>query len=230
MRVLAFSGGKDSLACLHLMLDYEWDLGGAIFIDTGKTYPETRAMVEYAAKLVPMHIVQINREEQNEKEGLPSDIVPVNWTRLGQMLTKPRPVTIQSYINCCYANISYPIIEKAKELGAHEIVYGQRNDETHKSTARHGDEVDGMIRIHPIEKWTTEDVLAYLQSKMEVPPHFYRIKHTSLDCYDCTGYADETYDLVAYTRRKHPQFYKEYLQRKETLNNALVEALNGEKT
>lgn len=216
------------MACLHLMLDYEWQLGGAIFIDTGKTFPETRAMVEYAAGLVPMHIVQINREEQNEKEGIPSDIVPVNWTRLGQMLTKPRPVTVQSYLNCCYSNISYPIIQKAKELGAHEIVYGQRNDEPNKSTARNGDEVEGMIRIHPIEHWTAKSVLKYLETKMTVPRHFYDINHSSLDCYDCTAFADQTQDLVSYTRRNHPDFYKAYLRRKETLNNALVEALNGE--
>jgi 3'-phosphoadenosine 5'-phosphosulfate sulfotransferase (PAPS reductase)/FAD synthetase len=225
VRVLAFSGGKDSMACLHLMLDYEWQLGGAIFIDTGKIYPETRAMVEYAARLVPMHIVQINRQEQNEKEGIPSDVVPVNWTRLGQMMTGPKPVTIQSYINCCYSNIAYPLVQKAKELGAHEIVYGQRNDEPTKATSRHGDEIEGMVRIHPIELWSTKEVLEYLETKMEVPPHFKLIQHSSLDCYDCPAYSGETKDLAAFTKRRYPEFHKAYMERKAKVDYAVTEAL-----
>ncbi|MDE2389927.1 MAG: phosphoadenosine phosphosulfate reductase family protein, partial [Betaproteobacteria bacterium] len=50
MRVLAFSGGKDSMACLHLM---RGSLDCAIYIDTGKAYPETLELVRYAGSIVP---------------------------------------------------------------------------------------------------------------------------------------------------------------------------------
>lgn len=226
MRILAFSGGKDSMACLHLM---QGTLDCAIFVDTGKTFPQTWDMVEYAGKLVKMHVVHTNQALQNKREGIPADVVPVNWTRLGQMLSGKKPVMIQSYTDCCFENIGMPLVEKARELGATEMIYGQRNDEVIKSAARDGDEVGGMIRLHPIENWTAEQVLAYLATRMDVPKH-YQIRHSSLDCYDCTAYSAETKDLHDYTRTHYPRFYVEYAKRKNALDRALIEALNGELT
>lgn len=224
MRVLAFSGGKDAMACLYLLRD---SLDCAIFVDTGKTFPETQQMVEYAATLIPMEIVHSDREGQNAREGIPADVVPVNWTRLGQMTTTPKPVMVQSYIGCCIENVIAPLFQKARELKADEIVFGQRDDETHRSTARDGDVIDGMMRLHPIEDWTRKQVLDYLATKMEVPPHFH-FSHSSLDCYDCTAYTEGMGDVVTFMRRRHPDFYDAYLKRKKALGDALVEALNGE--
>jgi 3'-phosphoadenosine 5'-phosphosulfate sulfotransferase (PAPS reductase)/FAD synthetase len=225
MRVLAFSGGKDSMACLHLLRD---TLDCAIFVDTGKTFPETQQMVEYASTIVPVVIVQTDQAAQNAREGIPSDVVPINWTKLGQMVTMPKPIMVQSYLSCCLENIAYPLIYKAKELKADEIVYGQRNEEKHKSTARNGDVMEGMVRIHPIEDWTREQVLDYLATKMEVPVHFH-FSHSSLDCYDCTAYWGDTKDVVAFAKRRYPAFYEAYLQRLKALNFALSEELIGGK-
>lgn len=226
MRALAFSGGKDSMACLHLLRD---TLDCAIYVDTGKSYPETRKMVEYAAKLLPMHVVQTDQQEQNEREGLPADVVPVNWTRFGQMLAGPKPVMVQPYVDCCFENIGLPLVQKAQELKVNEIVYGQRNDDTIKAACRNGDVVGGIVRLHPIEDWTRQQVLDYLATRMTVPEHFY-LGHSSLDCYDCTAYSGQTKDLHDYTRRKYPKFYVAYAQRKNALDRVLIEALNGELT
>ncbi len=225
MRVLALSGGKDSMACLHLMRD---TLDCAIYVDAGKTFPETLEMIKYAETIVPVVVLRTDRDGQNAREGMPADVVPVNWTRAGQMITGPKPVMVQSYMACCFENLALPLLQIAKELRADEIVYGQRNNDIHRATSRNGDVIEGMVRLHPIEDWTRDQVLEYLETKMSVPPHFYLIQHSSLDCYDCTAYADETRDLVSFTRRRYPEFYKAYLQRKNALNNALVEALNGE--
>jgi 3'-phosphoadenosine 5'-phosphosulfate sulfotransferase (PAPS reductase)/FAD synthetase len=222
MRVLAFSGGKDSMACLFLLRN---TIDCALFVDTGKTYPETQAMVEFASTIVPVQIVETNQDAQNAREGIPSDIVPVNWTRLGQQMTGPKPVTVQNYMICCFENIALPLVNAAKALKADEIVYGQRENEAHRSTSKNGDRVEGMIRLHPIEGWTSQQVLRYLETQMQVPPHFYIINHSSLDCYDCTAYATETRDLVTFTAGVYPEFYKQYLERKELLDAALTEAL-----
>jgi 3'-phosphoadenosine 5'-phosphosulfate sulfotransferase (PAPS reductase)/FAD synthetase len=222
MRVLAFSGGKDAMACLHLLRD---TLDCAIHVDTGKSYPEAREMVAYAAKLVPMHIVQTDQQAQNEREGLPADVVPVDWTRLGQLTTTPKPVMVQSYLACHIENIIAPLFQKAYELKADEIVFGQRNDDPRKSTARNGDVIDGMTRLHPIEDWTRQQVLDYLATKMAVPAHFH-MEHSSLECYDCTAYSGQTEDLIRFTRSRYPDFYLAYIRRKTALNQALVDALN----
>jgi phosphoadenosine phosphosulfate reductase len=220
MRVLAFSGGKDSMACLHLLAS---SLDCAIYVDTGKAYPETAEMVRYAAKIVPVIIVHTNRDEQNEREGIPADVVPVDWTRIGQMVTGKKPAMIQNYLSCCWENISFPLLSKAKEIGTDEIVYGQRNDESHKSTSRNGDVIEGMVRLHPIEDWTSNQVMAYLSTKMEIPEH-YKIRHSSLDCYDCTAYRKDSRDRVEFTRARHPEMYREYSKRINLLNHALLES------
>jgi phosphoadenosine phosphosulfate reductase len=221
MRVLAFSGGKDSMACLHLLAD---SLDCAIYVDTGKAYPETGAMVEYARSIVPVITVKSDQSEQNRREGFPADVVPINWTRLGQSHTSPKPVMIQSYISCCFENIAYPLLTKAKEIGATEIVYGQRNEDSHKSTARDGDVIEGMVRLQPIENWTDDQVLAYLSTKMEIPDH-YKIKHSSLDCYDCTAFRKDSQDRVKFTEENYPEMHREYAERIDLLNKALLESI-----
>ena len=222
MKALAFSGGKDSMACLHFLQD----LDCAIHVDTGFSYPETRRLVEYASSILPMHIVRSNRHEQNEREGLPADVVPIDWTNLGQQITGPKATKIQSYLGCCYENISLPILVKAKELGVTELVYGQRNQEHYKSPSRNGSIIEGITRLHPIEDWTDAEVMAYLETKMDVPDH-YSIKHSSLDCYDCTAFRKESDDRVEWMRERYPEFHAVYAKRIGELNAALAEAYYG---
>jgi phosphoadenosine phosphosulfate reductase len=223
MKALAFSGGKDSMACLHLLKD---DLDCAIYVDTGFTYPETRAMVNYAAGFVTMHIVQTDRAGQNAMVGIPSDVVPIDWTFLGQTFTAPKPAMIQSYLQCCWENISKPLYEKAKALGVTELYYGQRAEEAHRAPAHDGDALDGITRRHPIADWTALEVFEFLERHMAVPDHYYAIKHSSLDCYDCTAYARESQDRIAWTKEKYPTLYTAYHQRREAIDQAILEAVS----
>lgn len=220
MRVLALSGGKDSIACLHLC---RHSIDCAIYVDTGKSYPETQKMIRYAQGITPVVIVQTNQQEQNDREGLPADVVPIDWTRIGQQVSGPKPATIQSYLSCCHENIAYPLLQQAKELGATEIIYGQRNEDGHKATSRDGDMTDGIRRLHPIEDWTSEQVLKYLQTVMTVPEHFY-FEHSSLDCYDCTAFRKNTQDRIAFTRDKYPEFHEQHQARIELIKQALAES------
>lgn len=226
LTALAFSGGKDSMACLHLMRE---TLDCAIFVDTGFTYPETREMVNYAASLVPtMHVVQTDRRQQNAREGIPADIVPIAWTVIGQQFSGNKAVTIQSYLGCCWETIIDPLWAKARELGVTHIVMGQRTDEPYKSPARHETPVDGIVRLHPIEDWSGQQVLAYLKTKMDVPAHYLALEHnTSLDCYDCPAYEHQSRDRLVWTAARYPAFYAEYSVRRKALDGALREALLG---
>jgi 3'-phosphoadenosine 5'-phosphosulfate sulfotransferase (PAPS reductase)/FAD synthetase len=217
MRALAFSGGKDSMACLHLMRD---SLDCAIYVNTGYAYPETLALVDYAETIIPVHVVNSDRRGQNDREGIPADVVPIDWTNLGQQITGRKAVTVQSYLGCCYENVSAPLIAKARELGVTELVYGQRSQENHKSPARNGDIVQGIIRLHPIEDWTADEVFDYLLTKMDVPLHF-TIEHSSLDCYDCTAYQRHSADRVDWTKHVHPDLHAHYMKRLDALRSTL---------
>lgn len=221
MMALAFSGGKDSMACLHLMKD---DLDCAIYVDTGFAYPETQELVGYAATLVPMHIVSSDRKGQNAREGIPADVVPISWTAFGQLVTTTKPWRIQSYLGCCCENISLPLLRAAKDLGVTQLVYGQRNEEGHKATSRNGDVIDGITRLHPIEEWTKAQVLDYLATKMPIPAH-YALKHSSLDCYDCTAFEKESSDRITWMQQQHPDLYQSYRTRRVAVDTALKEAL-----
>lgn len=227
-QALAFSGGKDSMACLHLLRE---ELACAIYVDTGFTYPETRELVNYAAGLLPLYVVQTDRQAQNARYGLPSDLVPINWTLLGQQVTAPKAVTIQSYLQCCYENLAAPLLAKAKELNVTHLVFGQRRDETYRGPAKHGDVVEGIVRLHPIEAWTAQQVLDYLITKMDIPPHYRFTAQTSLDCFDCTGYAGESGERLAWTKRLYPERYKAYEARNtlliQTLRTAMQETALG---
>jgi 3'-phosphoadenosine 5'-phosphosulfate sulfotransferase (PAPS reductase)/FAD synthetase len=221
MMALAFSGGKDSMACFFLMKD---KLDCAIYVDTGFSYPETYELVDMVNVHLPLHIVRPDRKGQNERYGSPSDVVPINWTSIGQQMAGPKPYAIQSYLQCCYENIGEPLLKKAKDLGVTELVYGQRNEESFKSTSRNGAVIDGITRLHPIEDWTTQQVFDYLETKMTIPPHF-RIKHSSLDCYDCTAFERDSQDRLKWTAETYPQFYEAYAGRRAAIDSALKESL-----
>jgi phosphoadenosine phosphosulfate reductase len=101
------------------------------------------------------------------------------------------------------------------------MIRGQRLDESHKSTAKHGSIVDGIMFIQPIETWTKDQVFAFLRTQGDLPKH-YAIDHSSLDCYDCTAYLNHSADRVAYTKEKHPKLYEEYKISMDKLKSAVL--------
>lgn len=222
MMALAFSGGRDSMACLHLWRD---KLDCAIHVDPGYGYPETRHLVNYASEILPVHVVLSDRRGQNEAHGLPSDVVPIDYTTLGQQITSPKPVKIQSYLQCCFENLMRPVWQKAHELGVTHLVFGQRDAEGYRAPAWDGMMVEGITRLHPIASWTTQQVLDYLTTKMEVPAHYYFPAQTSLDCYDCTAFGRESQERLAWTHQHHPAAYAAYEARHQALTSAIRAAL-----
>lgn len=221
---LAFSGGKDSLACLLLNKERLSEIT-VFWVNTGKIYPETKKIVEFAKSIAPNFIeVIVDREGQNDYHGIPADIVPINWTVFGQSIAGEKPVKVQSYLQCCFENISAPLHNAAKTHGITHLIRGQRNDEQYKGTSRNGDVVDEITYLHPIETWTAASVLDFIAKYMEIPTHF-NLGHTSLDCFDCTAYKKETKDVSSYRELNHPELHKKYLARKEQLDSVLREAL-----
>lgn len=219
---LAFSGGKDSLACLFLNKHRARDIT-AIWVNTGKNYPETIEMVKIARDMCGAFIEVIsNQSAQNEREGLPSDIVPINLTKFASIFNGREGQKVQSYLGCCFENIGAQIQQAAMDHGITHLIRGQRIDEKYKSPARDGDNVNGIVYVQPIENWTTEQVYEFLGKHMEIPEHLY-IGHSSLDCYDCTAYVKDSEDRIEYTKKHHPMFFQAYQKRMDTLKAAIKE-------
>lgn len=227
MKVLWFSGGKDSMACLYLLRHQMNDIT-VLFLNTGKYYPEHLATVVMARTMCPNWIeINADRDGQWAANGLPSDIVPIDWTLLGQSMSSRKETTLQSYLQCCFENITGPLLEKSKELGATMIIKGQRADDSHRATSKDGDIIDGITISHPIETWTSDDVLAYLRGKMGKLPEHYTLEHSSMDCYDCTAYAAHSADRVQWMKNRHPVLYADYRKTLGKLHAALTPAMNS---
>ena len=219
---LLFSGGKDSMACLYLYRDKLSEID-VIWTNTGKNYPEVLATIEAARKMCPnWHEVRSDRDAQWAAMGMPSDLVPVDWTDVGQYVSHAKAIKVQSYLNCCFANIIAPTWAKVRELGCTEVIRGQRKSEAHKAPA--GD-VDGIKIIQPIEDWSDDEVFDYLRSKMGELPEHYALEHSSMDCFDCTGYAAHSADRIAYTKKRHPVLYAAYVGNYTALRGAISEVL-----
>ena len=217
---LAFSGGKDSLACWYLS---KAEKPIVFWVNTGKAYPETLEIVEEVRREAS-EFVEVNSDQQSQNDlwGIPSDLVPINNTTLGMVFTGQKPVKVQSYLGCCYENISGPLAQAVKEKRITKLIRGQRLQESHKATSRNGDIVLGVEYLHPIETWTSEDVLNYLLERRGSLPDHYHIAHSSLDCYDCTAFVQESKDRVEWTRNKHPAFYSAYAKRMDALKSVLL--------
>lgn len=195
-----------------------------IWANTGKYFPEALHFINEAKKLCPhWHEVQSDREGQWEANGLPSDLVPIDHTTLGQTLTRPKEVKVQSYLGCCYENITAPLVAKTRELGLTVVIRGQRKEEAHR--AEEGT-FDGLTFVHPIRDWTAQDVLQFLKDRMKLPDHF-ALEHSSMDCYDCTAFAGQSKDRVLYMKDRHPLFYAEYKTRLGELKSTFKVALEN---
>lgn len=221
MIALAFSGGKDSLACWYLTKHLNPTV---LWVSTGKEYPETLELVNSIPGVVKIYSDQA---AQNRLEGLPSDLVPINWTSEGMDISGTKSQKVQSYMNCCATNIAKPLLTKALELGVTKLIRGERFEEDIKSSSRPGGSFGQIQFAFPIWDWDKEQVLSYLKSQMGTLPSHFSIEHSSLDCYDCTAFVDHSKDRVEFTRITHPLFYRAYQRRLGSLRDALKHSVNS---
>ena len=205
---LQFSGGKDSLACLFLMQPY-WERLTVYWTNTGASFPETVRLMDEVRALMP-HFVEIrtNQKANIEEHGWPVDVLPIrNLPVINQMYNGER-TKLQSFFNCCVANVMAPMHQRMIDDQVTVIIRGQRLQESHKSTLRSGDSQDGFKLLFPIEDWSSEQVRAFLVDKPIKLPANYADMDTSLDCWDCTAYLEENVGKRRYMKREHPTMYE----------------------
>jgi phosphoadenosine phosphosulfate reductase len=171
--------------------------------------------------------IQSDQQKQNDECGLPSDIVPINFTILGMKLSGNKSTKIQSYLGCCYENIANPMMKKCKEIGITELIRGQRLDESYKSIDVNNSVVDGLKFLQPIETWTKRQVFDYLLGQRGSLPEHYSIEHSSLDCYDCTAFVEHSADRIEWTKHRHPNLYEIYSKRMDALKMTLQPSLKA---
>lgn len=219
---LAFSGGKDSLACIELLRDH-LDRITIYHCDTGDQLPETQQSVAYVEALAP-HFVRLQSDVRGwiRDNGLPSDLVPYGSHPIGRRMGQERVAIVPRY-DCCWSNRMQPAIERIVADGCTLIIRGsKRSDMPHLPWASGDrDARTGLELWLPIEDWTDADVLAFLHARdVPVPRYYAAGLRGAPDCAHCTAWWDEA--RGAYLKRHHPAVHAEYLAGLQTILRELA--------
>lgn len=223
---LMFSGGKDSIACLHLLKDY-LDKTLVVWVNTGANFPEIEVLMEKTRAKVP-HFLEIktNQPESIKAKGYPVDVVPVNYTLLGQSVTSIKDFKLRSYFECCSENFWIPCDAKMRELGVTGIIRGQRNSEGHRAPIQSGYVENGIEYCLPIEEWSEEQVLGYLVEQGVELDERLKMSHSSLDCWNCTAYMADSTQRFKYIKKNHPTKYEAIVQLVKKIDNVITAESN----
>ena len=219
---LMFSGGKDSLVCLHLIEKY-LDRTVVVWVNTGANFPEIEALMEETKAKVP-HFFEIttNQPKSIEANGYPVDVVPVNYTNLGQSVTSIKDLKLRSYFDCCSENFWIPCDTEMRKLGITGVIRGQRELEGHRAPIKSGHIENGIEYLLPIESWTDSEVTDYLRSKDVIIDERLSMAHSSLDCWNCTAFMAESSERFKYIKKNHPSKYESIVEIVKKIDNVIT--------
>jgi phosphoadenosine phosphosulfate reductase len=221
---LSFSGGKDSLALLHLMRPY-WDHLTVYWLNPGNPFPETVELMDRVRAMVPNFKEVAGRQpEVIAADGWPSDVVPQGYTTDGNTVFGATPFKVQSRLSCCFRALMWPAFEAMRADGVDCILRGKREDEADKTRIQSGYVADGIELVFPLMHWSAQDVVNYLHAVGVALPKFYEHAGHSLDCMDCTAWWGE--GLSRYLKHEHPVHFAEYSRRVGLIKSAVAEQLS----
>ena len=231
--VLAFSGGKDSLVCLHLCRDYRDKLTVA-WVNTGAMFPHMREFVYKATEGFDFVELKSDQAGWIEQYGFPAEIVPVAnsvWRDAGT--PDPPKTTIQPWTSCCAKLRFKPILDYLEESSSTLFIHGQRLSDGGGFSATSGPDVKVQI-YKPIWQWSERDVMAYIDKhKIELPEQYAHGVGDSLECWDCTARAgDSTTGIEArldYMEGEYPDLFERLKVRMAKVYLATEAAFKGVK-
>jgi 3'-phosphoadenosine 5'-phosphosulfate sulfotransferase (PAPS reductase)/FAD synthetase len=214
---LNFSGGKDSLALLHLARPWLDEIT-VFFGDTGAVYPHVvdfvhKTCADLGATLVTVK-PPMSLADYHEKFGLPSDIVPVDASpeMAPYIAAKPKQM-LQSPLMCCGNMIWNPIQQAIRERGIMLVLRGSKKCDPHVGAPPGTIDADGREYASPLWDWSDEDVMKFLADK-EMPAQYPEIKD-SMDCWACTGFMGGQYAKakLEYARKHYPDLWPQMNER-----------------
>jgi 3'-phosphoadenosine 5'-phosphosulfate sulfotransferase (PAPS reductase)/FAD synthetase len=202
-----YSGGRDSTAALFKLRD-RWDRMTVYHLDTGDQFPELREVVDAVDKLLPRPMVRIATDVKASRveHGFPSDLVPVDNTPVGRLVSG-RHIKIVSRYDCCAHNLMVPMHRRMLADGMTLIVRGQRDAEYAQAPMRSGQvSPEGLEVLYPIQDWSSELVDQFLRDEgAPVAPFYARGMKRAPECMGCTAWWDE--GRLAYMREHHPEAF-----------------------
>lgn len=197
-KLVMFSGGKDSIATLIKLHDEGITDFTIIIVDTDKipvvVYNTMVMVMNQFAKNIPVIKLNVDRDKNWQIYGMPSDVVPVDYTRAGHYFKGRQKLLLQDKFDCCYRNIMEPVLHYAKAIGSGCIIRGNKKSDKYSDNALDGSLVDGIYYFNPVEDMTDEEVLDLLLKRLPEFPSHLSLNHSSVDCIDCTAYLEDRQD------------------------------------
>jgi phosphoadenosine phosphosulfate reductase len=221
---LSFSGGKDSLALLHLMRPW-WDRLTVYWLNPGNPFPETVEQMAQVRELVP-HFKEVAglQREIIAADGWPSDVVPHRYTTYSNAIFGPTPFKVQARLQCCIRSMMVPLWRALRADGVTCVLRGKRRSEADRTGIESGHVAEGIEIVFPLLDWSTSDVFRFLEERDVDLPATYRHASHSLDCMDCTAWWGE--GQGAYLKAAHPAMFRQYARRIWLIKRAVADQLD----
>ena len=198
---LAFSGGKDSLALLHLCRPYR-DRLTALWVNTGAMFPH---MVEFVRRTVGWNFVELTSDlvDYWRQAGMPTSVMATDHVLGGR--GEPLEPRMNGWTVCCAMLRMQPMRAwLASNPDVTVFLHGQRNSDAGRFRA---EQILGGVRaevVAPLWSWSDEDVSTYVdQHGIELPEQYSMGWHGSGECAPCT--AKLTPARLAYMRKRYPE-------------------------
>jgi len=176
---VAFSGGKDSLAVLHMAWQLQPDIL-VVFNNTGVEYPETVSYVAEIAQKWDLNLVVTHPERTYW------DVVKDKGYDTGKR---------QKHTDCCYWIKEKPMRQLVKQLGIEAEMTGITAVENRMRMFNARDygwcffsKKSKTQRIHPIMWWTPEEVKDYITSMGLFNNPIYAKGVERVGCMPCTAH------------------------------------------
>ena len=213
--VLSFSGGKDSLVCLHLCRSYRDKLTVA-WVNTGAAFPHMAKFIRKATEDFNFVELKSDQDAWIEQYGLPSDMVPVVnsiWSiRRDPAAPDPPQTLLQPWTSCCAKLRFTPLLEYLGKSDATLFLHGQRRSDGGGFCAdsRPGAAVE-ICKL--LWEWSDNDILDYIgKHGIELPEQYGHGVVDSLDCWNCTARGGDSTALneakLAYMARRYPNLFE----------------------
>ena len=187
---LQFSGGKDSLALVHLLRPH-WDRLTLYHVDTGDLLPEVREIVDGVEALVPAFVrIETHAADWHARFGLPSDLVPTTGTPAGLAIGIGSRRIVDRF-DCCASNIMAPMHERMAADGIRLVIRGTKRADLPKLPAENGPTGMGYDLWLPLLDWSDDDVFAYLREAGAPICRVYENGVQSPECATCPAWWSE---------------------------------------
>ncbi len=204
---LQFSGGKDSMAVVHLLRPH-WDRLTLYHVDTGDLLPEIQSVTKDTEKMVPRFVrIDTNSNAWRENVGYPSDLVPCSCTGAGVMIGMSERRLVDRF-DCCASNIMLPMHNRALADGCTLVIRGTKRADFKRMPAEDGPTGLGYDLWLPLLEWSHNDVFAYLRSLNVEIPRIYEDHVNAPECATCPAWWSE--GRAAYLAKYHPDLSAEY--------------------